>query len=72
MGLNSFDLTLQVLELCSSAVIGVSFGDRLFPEAASLEILLVKQTLGSCQFVTQVKALLGPVKHMQNQHFILR
>ena len=60
MGLNSFDLTLQVLELGSSAVIGVSFGDGLFAEAASLKVLLIEQTLGSRQFVTQVEALLGP------------
>ena len=60
MHLNSFDLTLEVLELSSSAVIGVSLGNRLLAEAASLEVLLIEQTLGSCQFITQVKALLSP------------
>ena len=67
MSLNSLNLTLEVLELCSSAVIGVSLGNRLFAEAASLKVLLVEQTLGSCQFVTQVKALLSPSQNRQNQ-----
>ena len=60
MSLNSLNLTLEVRELGPSAVIGVSLLYRLFAEAASLEVLLVEETLGACQFVTQVKALLGP------------
>ena len=54
VSLNSLNLTLEVRELGPSAVIGVSLLYGLFAEAARLEVLLVEETLGASQFVTQV------------------
>lgn len=57
----AFNFTFKILQLCALVVVLVSFGNSLFTDSSSFEVLLIKHSLGSCHLIVQVQVLLCPI-----------